>query len=129
MKWNDMVMAVNGRVGDSCALVDGVRDEGDCFFHSCLFVIHFKGVRFADVSSSIPQATTEGHSTQTQSAASAVEPVERRWKEDGAQASATEVEIAIHPCPPHIVCNVYTHTEARLFHMLSVRCLDLLFEI
>ena len=42
-KWKDMVAAVEGRCGEA-VLVDWVRDAGDCYFHSLLIALHFKGV-------------------------------------------------------------------------------------
>ena len=44
-KWRDMVMAVEGRLGEAF-LEERVRDAGDCYFHSLLVALHFKGVVF-----------------------------------------------------------------------------------
>ena len=44
--WWDMVMAVASRDGD-VTLADAVRDGGDCYFHSCLVAVHFKGVKIS----------------------------------------------------------------------------------
>ena len=45
-KWRDMAMAVEGRVGNVAFLEERVRDAGDCYFHSILLALHFKGVVF-----------------------------------------------------------------------------------
>ena len=45
-KWRDMAMAVEGRMGHVAFLEERVRDAGDCYFHSILLALHFKGVTF-----------------------------------------------------------------------------------
>ena len=45
-KWRDMAMAVEGRMGHIAFLEERVRDAGDCYFHSVLLALHFKGVIF-----------------------------------------------------------------------------------
>eukprot|EP00438_Fugacium_kawagutii_P001502 Skav202548 [mRNA] locus=scaffold2011:358482:361283:- [translate_table: standard] len=42
-KWKDMVLAVEGR-GNDLVLLDTVREAGDCYFHSLLIGLHFRGV-------------------------------------------------------------------------------------
>ncbi|CAJ1457592.1 unnamed protein product [Effrenium voratum] len=61
VRWRDMVSSVASR--GTAAALDQVRDQGDCYFHSILVLLHFKGVRFARLGPAADVPVTEVDST------------------------------------------------------------------
>ena len=61
VRWRDMVSSVASR--GTAAALDQVRDQGDCYFHSILVLLHFKGVQFARLGPAADVPVTEVDST------------------------------------------------------------------